>query len=55
MFHNHRLNVRCQCCTQHDHKIFKIWTLQAVYDKACVNDAILHVTAASQQRVLLYL
>ena len=50
---NHHLNFRCQFCTQHDDKIFKFWTSQAVYNKACVNDAILHVIAASQQRVII--
>ena len=43
---NHLLNDECQCCALHDHKIFKIWTFRPVYDKACVNDAIFHVTVA---------
>jgi len=43
---NYHLNVRCQCYAQHDKKICNIWTLQAVYNKACENDAILQVTAA---------
>jgi len=44
---NYHLNVRCQCYAQHDEKKIKyIWTLKAVYDKACENGAILQVTAA---------
>ena len=44
---NYHLNVRCQCYAQHDEKKIKyVWTLKAVYDKACENGAILQVTAA---------
>ena len=50
---NHHLNYRCQFCTQRDRTIFKNWTSKAVYHKACVKYAILHVTAASQQRVII--
>ena len=50
---NHHLNYRCQFCTQHDYVIFKNWTLKAVYHKACVEYTILHVKAASQQRVII--
>ena len=50
---NHHLNCACQCCAQHNDKFFIIWTSKAVYDKACVKYAILHVKAASQKRVII--
>jgi len=49
----HHLNDECQFCAQHDHKNFINWTSKVVYHKACVNYAIFHVKAASQQRVII--
>ena len=50
---NHHLNYGRQFCAQHDYKFFINWTSKAVYNKACVKYAILHVKAASQQRVII--
>ena len=49
---NHHLNYICKFCTHHDHTIFKNWTSQAVYHRACYLYAIFYVKAASLQRVI---
>ena len=43
---NHYLNCACQCCAKHDGKFFINGNEKAVFNKACLEYAILHVKSA---------